>query len=252
MILLKTNKEIDVLKESGKILSKILNELKNLSKEGANLLYLNDYAKNAAKKAGAVPSFFGYSPDGASSPYPASICASLNDVVVHGVPFDYNLKSGDVFSVDMGINYKGFYTDAAFTVGIGKISSTASKLIKSTRKSLEEAVKEAKNGKFLGDIGYAIERRAKIDGFKVIKSLTGHGVGYEVHEDPIIFNFGEKNTGIKLKPGMVLAIEPMFGVSSGDIVQNRDESYSTRDGGLSAHFEHTIAITEKGAIVLTK
>lgn len=152
----------------------------------------------------------------------------------------------------MGVVYEGMYTDAAVTVGIGKISPLAKRLMNSTKKSLDEALKAVKKGRHLGDIGYAIERRAKKDGFEVIRGLTGHGVGYEVHEDPVILNYGKKGTGAELKEGMVLAIEPMLSVSSPDIIQNRDESYSSADGSLTAQFEHTIAITKKEVVILTK
>ena len=252
MILLKTEKEIEVLKESGKILSLVLKTLEKKAGVGVNLMELENLAKKMLKEAGAKPAFLGYQPEGADKPYPTALCLSLNDVIVHGVPRGYILRPGDLLKIDMGVVYEGMYTDSAVTVGIGKISPLAKRLIVSTRKALEEALKVIKKGKHLGDIGYAIERRAKKDGFEVIKGLTGHGVGYEVHEDPVILNYGKKGTGAELKEGMVFAIEPMFSVSSPDIIKNRDESYSSADRSLTAQFEHTIAITKKGIIILTK
>jgi methionyl aminopeptidase len=252
MILLKTDKEIEILAESGRILSSVLKTLSKKAKIGASLMELEQAARKMLKEAGAKPAFLGYQPDGAEKPYPAALCLSLNDVVVHGIPRDYILRSGDVLKIDIGVIYEGMVTDSAVTIGMGKISSLAKKLMVSTKKALDAAIIAAKKGKYLGDIGYAIERQAKKDGFKVLKGLTGHGVGYEVHEDPVILNYGRKGTGPELKEGMVLAIEPMLSVSSEEIIQNRDESYSSADRSLTAQFEHTIAITKKGTVILTK
>jgi methionyl aminopeptidase len=252
MIFLKTESEIEILKESGRILSEILKTLEKKTVVGTNILELEEIARKMAKEAGAKPSFLGYQPEGASRPYPAAICASLNEVVVHGVPHDYILRSGDVLKIDMGIVFEGMYTDSAVTVAVGKVSPQAKKLIASTKKALWEAIDVVKVGRHIGDIGYVIEKRAKKDNFKVLKGLTGHGVGYEVHEDPVVFNYGRKGTGPEIKEGMVLAIEPMFSISSEEIVQNDDESYSSADGSLTAQFEHTVAVTKKGVIVLTQ
>lgn len=251
MILLKNEREISVLRESGRILRLILESLKKKAVEGTNLLELDKLAKSLCKQYGATPTFFGYKPDGAKKPFPAAICTSLNEVVVHGTPKNYILRSADILKIDMGISFQGMITDAAITIPIGKVSPLARKIIDATQKSLKAAVAVTKKGKTLGDIGWAIENQAKKYGFFVIKGLTGHGVGYELHEDPVILNYGRKGTGEKLKPGMVLAIEPMLSVSSEEIIQNADESYASRDGGLTAHFEHTIAITDKESIVLT-
>jgi methionyl aminopeptidase len=252
MILLKTDKEIEILKESGRILSSVLNALAKRADVGVNLIELEDSARKMIKDAGARPSFMGYQPEGADLPYPCALCLSLNDVVVHGIPREYILRSGDILKIDMGVNYEGMLTDSAVTVGIGKTSPVARKLMASTRKALESALAVAKAGRHIGDIGYVVEKQAKKDGFCVIKGLTGHGVGYEVHEDPVILNYGKKGTGPEIKEGMVLAIEPMFSVSSSDVIQNKDESYSSYDRSLTAQFEHTVAITKKGTIVLTK
>jgi len=203
------------------------------------------------KQEKAQPAFLGYQPDGASKGFGASICASVNETVVHGFPSDYKLKSGDILKIDFGVEKNGFFADAALTIGIGNISGEARHLIKNTKLALEKAIKIAKPGKTLGDIGWIIQKISQKAKLKVIKDLTGHGIGLELHEEPTIYNFGEKGKGIELKSGMVLAIEPMFSMSANEIIQMSDESWATADGSLSAHFEHTIAITEKGAVVLT-
>jgi len=251
MILIKNSSEIEILKEAGIRAHAILGELKEMAREGTDLLDLDAHARKRAKELDSYPTFLGYQPEGATKPYPAAICASLNDVVVHGVPVDYLLKDGDILKIDMGITYKGLIADTATTVVIGSIAPKIKKLLSSTKRALEEAIRVSKIKKHLGDIGYAIERQARKDGFKVLKGLTGHGVGYELHEDPIILNFGKKGIGPELKEGMVLAIEPMFSLSSEDIVQNNDESYSSADRSATAHFEHTIAITKKGPLIIT-
>jgi methionyl aminopeptidase len=251
MIHRKSKKELEVLKESGRILAIILGELKSRIAPGVRLSELDMLARKKAKEFDAHPSFLGYQPEGSSKPYPAALCASLNDTIVHGLPTDYALRDGDVLSIDMGITYKGLITDAAFTVAVGKVPPAARALITSTKKALEEAITTAKLGKTLGDIGWAIERRAHKDGLKVIKNLTGHGVGYELHEDPVVLNFGRKGMGPDLTDGMVLAIEPMLSLSSERAIRHKDDSYVTADGSLAAHFEHTVAITKNGTVILT-
>ncbi len=253
--LLKSPKEIKNITVAGKILAKILKILEKEIRVGVPLKQLDSLTYQLSKKHGVQPAFLGYKPDAASRPFGASICASLNDVIVHGLPNNYKLQSGDILKVDFGVEYrengKSFFADSAFTVGLGKVSKEAKVLIKATRIALEKAVKAAKPGNTLGDIGYAVERVARENKLSVLRELTGHGTGLTLHEDPIIYNFGEKGRGMVLKPGMVLAIEPMLSTGSGGIIQRPDESWATADGGLSAHFEHTIVITERGQKVLT-
>jgi len=246
-----TSDEIKIIAEGGKILARIFSLLKQEIKEGASLKYLDKLAHEAAKEQGAQPAFLGYRPGGARRPYPASICASLNDVVVHGLPIEYKLKSGDVLKIDFGVKYKGYYSDAAFTMEIGKIPAEAKNLIRATRFALEEMIRHAKPGNHLSDLGWAVERVAKKFNVGVIKGLTGHGIGKELHEDPTIYNYGEKGKGMELKSGMILALEPMLSIGGGEVIQKRDESWASKDGSLTAHFEHTIAITEKGVQILT-
>ncbi len=254
--LLKSPKEIKNIAIAGNILAKILKILEKEVKIGVSLKHLDNLAYQLSKKHGVQPAFLGYKPDAASRPFGASICASLNDVVVHGLPNNYKLQSGDILKIDFGVEYreagKSFFADSATTVGLGKISKSAGILIKATKTALEKSLKVAKPGNALGDIGYAIERVARENKLSVLRELTGHGTGLALHEDPIIFNFGDKGRGMVLKPGMVLAIEPMLSIGSWKIIQRPDESWATADGGLSAHFEHTIAITKKGHTVLTK
>jgi len=250
-VLIKTQEQIKKIKISGKILASVAKELKRNIAEGVTLKDLDILARKLIEDAGAEPAFLGYQPHGADHPFPASICASLNEVVVHGIPNKYKLKSGDILKLDFGVSYQGFITDSAFTVGVGKISTEAQKLMDVTKHSLMLGIKECRAGKTLGDIGWAINNYVQKNGFKVVKGLCGHGVGIELHEEPSVFNEGQKNTGLELRPGMTLALEPM--VSAGDpyIVQTDQESYATRDGSLSAHFEHTVLITERNPEILT-
>ncbi len=251
MISIKTPQEIIQLKESGKILSSLLKKLAAQAKEGTNLADLDSFAYTYIKENGGQPAFLNYKPEGADHPYPASICTSLNHTIVHGTPHNYKLRSGDVLKIDAGVVYNGMYTDAAITVAIGSVSPKIKRLMQSTRKALDEALSIIKPGKTLGDIGWVIQQRASRDNVKVIKALTGHGVGYELHEDPVIFNYGNKGAGLVLREGMVLAIEPMFSLSSEHIIQQRDESYATADGSTSAHYEHTVVVTKRGHLVVT-
>jgi methionyl aminopeptidase len=250
--MIKTPEQIKMIRIAGKILANSAKQIRGAIKEGVLLKELDVLARYLIEKAGAEPAFLGYQPQGATKPYPASICASLNEVVVHGIPTNYKLKSGDLLKIDFGASYQGYIADMAFTVGIGAISSKAKLLIETTQQALLVGIKECRTRKTLGDIGWAINNYVTKHGFKVVKGLSGHGVGIELHEDPPIFNEGQKNTGLELKAGMVLALEPM--VSAGDpyITQLADDSYATRDKSLTAHFEHTVLITEKGPEVLTK
>jgi len=248
---LKSQKEIQGIAAAGKILAKILRILSQEAKVGTKLSDLNKLAYRLTKQEKAQPAFLGYKPDAASKPFGASICASVNEIVVHGFPSDYKLKSGDILKIDFGVEHHGFFADAAITIGIGSISGEARHLIKITKLALDKAIKIIKPGKTLGDIGYVIQKTAQKEKLKVVKDLTGHGIGLELHEEPTIYNFGQKGKGVELKPGMILAIEPMFSIGTDKIKQKLDESWATADNSLSAHFEHTIAITEYGTEILT-
>lgn len=250
-IRLKTKKDLEFLRISGKILSRTLQLLAGEAKAGVRLKYLDDLARVHILEEGGVPTFLGYTPEGLNKPYPASICASVNETIVHGIPGNYQLKDGDILSVDLGVTFKGYITDGAITVPIGKISQEAKELLVATQMSLQKAISECVPGNTLGDIGFAVESVAKKSGMSVIEGLTGHGVGFELHEDPSVFNRGKRGMGMKLVSGLVIAIEPMFSLGSALATLKKDDSFVTKDGSLSAHFEHTVAITEKGYEVLT-
>lgn len=247
----KNPKEIKGIRASAKILSRVIGEVVRAAEEGVTLKDLDTLAYGLIKREGAEPAFLGYRPGGAMRAYPATICASLNEVVVHGVPTMRRLVSGDILKIDLGVKLNGYYSDAARTIPIGKVSDAAKRLINGTRAALQSAIAAAKPGGTLGDIGYAIKKVALANKLKVVKGLTGHGVGSDLHEDPVVYNEGIPGKGVLLYPGMVLAIEPMFSLGSDKIRQLKDESYATLDRSLSAHFEDTILITNEGREVLT-
>jgi len=243
--------EIRLIAEGGRILHGILRQTAALAKPGVTTAELNAFAEKEIVRAGGRPSFIGYGSK--DNPFPAGLCTSVNDVVVHGIPSPKEtLREGDIIGLDIGMEYKKFYTDTAITVAVGNISAVARRLVDTTEKCLAEALKAARPGKKIGDIGYAIQSTAEAAGFSVVRDLVGHGVGYAVHEDPAVPCYGRKNTGLELVAGMVLAVEPM-------VCQNRAQVYfdsdgwaiRTADGGLSAHFEHTIAVTDYGAKILS-
>lgn len=252
MVRLKTNEEIKILREGGKILNSIIFELADKVKIGSIPKELDWLAENLIRKAGGNPAFKDYKPSFSNFAYPATICFSPNNIIVHGIPDNTSVNDGDIIGLDIGMEYKGLFTDMAITVAVGKISLQAKKIMNATKKALDLAISASQVGGFLGDIGFVIEEKAKKDGFSVIRNLTGHGVGHSPHELPDVYNYGKKGQGLKLKAGMVIAIEPMLAVGSGDITEQSNGAFSTKEGGLSAHFEHTIAITNKGPIVLTR
>ena len=251
MVTFKTPEEIAVMAEGGAILARVLKRLEAETKPGAITIDLDTMARKLIVDAGAKPAFLHYRPAGARKAYPYTLCVSVNDVVVHGQPSTYKIREGDVVSLDLGLKYHGLYLDAAITVAVGDVDKQGKKLIEVTRDALAAGVKAAKPGNTLGDIGYAIQKTIEKNKFSVVDGLTGHGIGQALHEDPTVFNFGRKGHGEKLQAGMVLAIEPMVAIGSGAIRQLLDESYGTADGERAAHFEHTVAITEKGPRVLT-
>lgn len=254
MIKLKTQEEIKILKEGGKRHAEILRKVASRVAPGVLVSDLDKYAYELILEGGDEAAFLNYTPEGVSYPYPNTLCVSVNDEVVHGIPEEgIVLQEGDIVSLDIGLKHKGFITDAAITVPVGEVSSDAKRLIEATRKSLYAGIKEAKPGNTTGDIGAAIEEIAKKEGLGIVRILSGHGVGYEVHEDPYIPNYGRPGSGTKLEVGMVIAIEPMFTLGEDDVSVAPDEyTFMTTDGSLSAHFEHTIAITEKGPLILTE
>lgn len=253
-ITIKTKEEIELLRESGRRLANVLYKVKDKVAPGVSTKALDLYAQELIKELGDKPSFLNYTPDGVNTPYPAALCVSVNDEVVHGIPTENKvLREGDIVTIDLGLNHKGMFTDMAITLPVGKISKENQKLIEVTRGALEVGINAAIGGHRVGDIGYAIEKFVEPHGYGIVDILSGHGVGYAVHEDPYVPNFGKPGTGAKLMPGMVLAIEPMLNLGTKNVTLDDDEyTFRTKDGKASAHFEHTILITEKGAEILTK
>lgn len=247
MIILHGEEDILGIKTSCELVAYVLSELEKEIKPGVTTNYLNTLAEELTFRKGAIPGFKGY------RGFPRSICASVNSQVVHGISSDKPMDDGDIISIDFGILYKGWYGDSALTVPVGNISDTHKKLIKTTRECLNLAIEQSVPGNKIGDISYAIQNHAAKKGFDVVRGFTGHGIGKNLHEEPAIPNFGNKNEGYLLKAGMVIAIEPMLTEGSGDTITGKDGwTITTRDGGVAAHFEHTLAITKNGPVVLTK
>ena len=251
-VTIKTEKEIQILREGGRRLSRILNEVAAKVKAGMTKVEIDKMAEDLIVKGGDTPAFKNYKPDGASIAFPAVLCISVNDEIVHGIPNGYKLKEGDVVGLDLGINHRGLFTDMAMTVAIGKTDKEAIRLMEVTSQALEVGIMAAVGGATTGDIGYAIQSFVKPYKLGIVRELSGHGVGYKVHEDPYVPNYGKRGAGIKLKPGMVLALEPMLNEGGEDIILADDDfTFKTKDGSRSAHFEKTILITEKTAEILT-
>jgi methionyl aminopeptidase len=256
MLIIKTPEEIELMAEGGHRLANVLRQLAAETRAGVTTFQLDRIAYELIHQAGGKPAFLHYRPGGAARAYPYTLCTSVNDVVVHGQPSDYVIRDGDLVKLDLGLVYKKFYTDAAVTVAVGEaagaVSREAKNLIAATREALAAAIKEMKPGKTLGDIGFAIAEIARKNKCGIADGLGGHGIGRALHEDPFVFNYGERDEGDELRAGMVLAIEPMFTAGGNATKQvKRDESYATRDGSLAAHFEHTVAVVGGGARVLT-
>lgn len=256
MSLIKTNEEIELLRIGGKILARILKELGEFVKPGISTEDINDYALTLTEKYGVEPVLLGYHPEFADYPYPAALCTSVNDTVQHGIPrADEILEEGDIINLDMTIGYKGMIVDSGITIPVGKADAQSMKLIEVTREALAIGIKQAKAGNRIGDISHAIETFVTSRGFSIVEALCGHGVGHAVHEDPQIPNFGPAGKGPLIKVGNVFAIEPIVNIGKKDVIfDDEGDGYSvfSKDGSRSAHFEHTIAITEKGPEIMTK
>lgn len=253
--MLKTQKEIDIMRTGGVRHAHILRELASKAIPGVSTLTLEEEALAMIRANGDKPAFLGYTPAGATRPFPAALCVSINEEIVHGIPneADRILKEGDIVSLDLGLVHNGLITDSAITVGVGAIDDEARELIRICKLTLDRGIEAAQPGNTIGDIGAAVSEAAKGSGFSLAKDLAGHGVGHFVHEEPLIPNVGKPGEGKKLLPGMVIAIEPMLNTGKGDIKVLKDGyTIVTKDGSRSAHFEHTVAITEKGNIVLTE
>lgn len=260
---IKTKEEIDLLREGGKRLAGVLVRVAEATRPGVSTYELDQLGEQLIREAGGIPSFKGYRTKGSGSPYPASLCISVNDEIVHALPRkDSILKEGDIVGLDIGMwwpslndrkNEKSLCTDMAVTVGVGRVSKEAERLMRATKESLDIGIQKVKAGMRVGDIGAAIEARLKKDKLGIIRDLAGHGVGYEVHEDPLIPNFGKPGVGAELKENMVIAIEPMATLGDWRVILADDQwTFKTADGSLGAHFEHTMAVTNDGAEVLTR
>lgn len=245
-IIVKSRDEIAVMREAGKIVGQTLQLLVERLRPGLVEKELDEIVRREFKKLNVIPTFLGY------HGYPATVCVSINDEIVHGIPGDREIMDGDIVSLDLGCTYKGFVADSALTVGVGNVSPEAQKLIDTTKEAVWRGIRAARPGARVGEIGHAIQTYAEGEGFSVVREYVGHGVGRAMHEDPQIPNYGPPDKGPVLRPGMVIAIEPM--VNMGDWRTKRDpDNWTVRtiDGSLSAHFEHTLAITEGEAEVLT-
>lgn len=252
----KTTEEIQVLQEGGRILATILQELAKEAVAGNSTLDIDDRAMQLVEEYGVEPMLLGYHPGFAPRPYPAATCLSVNDMVQHGIPTeDEVLVDGDVINIDMSIGYQGMVVDSGITVGVGEISAEAKKLLSVTQEALAHGIKAAQPGNHIGDISHAIQQHVEQNGLAVVEALCGHGVGYAVHEEPTIPNFGRAGTGPLIEVGHVYAIEPIVNVGQKDVwFDDEGDGYGvyTSDGSISAQFEHTVAITENGPLILTK
>ena len=247
MIIIKTKQQIELMREASKIVAETHQILKEAVRPGISTLELDKIAEDNIRKYNAIPSFKGY------GGFPGSICASVNDEVVHGIPGSRILKEGDIVSLDIGAYYKGYHSDSAKTHGVGVISEEDRKLIEVTKQSFYEGIKFAKEGYRLSDISHAIQEYVEKYGFSVVRDLVGHGIGTQLHEDPQIPNYGLPGKGPRLQSGMVLAIEPMINAGRYKVkILSDDWTVVTADGKKSAHYEHTIAITEDEPIILSK
>ncbi len=247
MIVIKTRQEIEKLRVANQIVAKALRKLMEMVKVGITTKELDEVAEEMVRADGAKPSFKGY------RGFPKSLCTSINEEVVHGIPGNRKLKNGDILKIDLGAEYEGFYGDAALSLPVGDISDEAKKLLKITREALYLGIDEMYAGKRLYDISHAIQSHAESQGYSVVRDFVGHGIGAKPHEDPQVPNYGEKGTGPELKEGMVLAIEPMVnaGVYNVDVLED-NWTVVTHDRKLSAHFEHSVAITANGPDVLSE
>jgi methionyl aminopeptidase len=254
VIRIKTKDDIQTMHEGGRRHAEILRALGEMVRPGMSALELEEEARRLIRAHGDEPAHLNYTPAGAVRPFPAALCISINDEIVHGIPNEIEkiINDGDIVSIDLSLKHKGLITDSAVTVPVGKVDDESLALLEVCKKALAAGIKAAQPGMHVGDIGAAISRVVDASGFSIAEDLAGHGVGYEIHEEPFVPNTGMKGEGEELVPGMVIAIEPMVNVGGSEI-RDTGDGYTlvTADGSRSAHFEHTVAITEKGNIILT-
>ena len=247
MITYKSSEDFEKMRKAGKVVSNIHYEIFDKTKPGMTLLDLDLIAKEIIERSNVKPSFLGY------HDFPAHICASPNEVIVHGIPNEYVISEGDIISVDVGVIFQGYHADAAFSFGVGEITEEEKNLLSKTKYALHEAIKLVKDGQKLGTIGNKIDKIAKKNNLGNVKNYVGHGIGQEMHEEPQVPHYGKKNTGFELRTGMAICIEPMFNLGSEDNYVDEDGwTVKTIDGKKSAHWEHTIGLTQEGTYVFTE
>ena len=251
-IFLKTEDELELMRQANQLVGRTLGELAKHIKPGITTLQLDKIADEFIRDNGAIPTFKGF-PNPYGGPFPASICTSVNDVVVHGVPNDTILKDGDIISVDCGTLLNGFCGDSAYTFCVGEVSEEVLKLLRTTKEALYKGIESAEAGRHLGDVSSAVQDHCEAQGYGIVRELTGHGIGHEMHEDPQVPNYGRRGNGVMLKAGMCIAIEPMITMGKRDIYLDSDDRWTirTRDGKPAAHFEHTIAVRKGRAEILS-
>jgi methionyl aminopeptidase len=253
MIICKSDAEIELMHRAGRVVARVLKEMEEVIKPGIRTDYIDKIAEDVIISEKAVPAFKGYMGRISNRPFPSSVCISINEEIVHGIPGKRVIEDGDLVSVDVGVKINGFYGDAARTFMVGNVSRTAERLCNATRDALDESIKKCIIGNRLSDISNTIENRALKDGFSVVKDFVGHGIGRNMHEDPQILNYGPPGQGPILKKGMVLAIEPMLNQGSSDVVILGDQwTVVTRDRKLSCHFEDSVAVLEDSPLILTR
>ena len=251
MISLKSPREIDIMRRANVVVAEVLHELKQKVAPGVTTLELDALAEDLTLRKHAIPAFKGYSVAGRV--FPRCLCVSVNEEIVHGIPSTRALREGDIVGLDYGVIYEGFYGDAAVTVGVGKVSDEARRLMQVTEQALYKGIEQLYAGKRLGDLGFAVQQAAEVAGYSVVRAFVGHGIGKKLHEEPPVPNYGEPDRGLRLKEGMVLAIEPMVN-AGGYEVEIKEDGWTavTKDGSLAAHFEHSVAVTKDGPFILSK
>ena len=251
MIALKSPREIGIMRRANVIVAEVLEELKQRVAPGVTTLELDAVAEDLTLKRKAIPAFKGYSVAGRI--FPRCLCVSINEEIVHGIPSNRALLEGDIVGLDYGVIYEGFYGDSAVTVGVGKVSEEAKRLMEVTEQALYKGIDQLHAGKRLGDLGFAVQQAAESAGYSVVRAFVGHGIGKKLHEEPPVPNYGEPDRGVRLREGMVLAIEPMVN-AGGYEVEIKEDGWTaiTRDGSLAAHFEHSVAVTQNGPFILSK
>ena len=251
MISLKSEREIEIMRRANVIVAEVLLELRQKVAPGVTTLELDAIAEEQTLKRKAIPAFKGY--EVAGRVFPRCLCVSVNEEIVHGIPSNRALREGDIVGLDYGVIYEGYYGDSAITVGVGKVSHQARALMGVTEKALYKGIEQLHDGKRLGDLGSAVQQVAEGAGFSVVRAFVGHGIGKRLHEEPPVPNYGEPDRGVRVREGMVLAIEPMVNAGSYEVAMKEDGwTAVTKDGSLAAHFEHSVAVTKNGPYILSQ